>query len=223
MTRLFKPQVHISLEDPCSTRIQLPDYIEAHFKVRVTSFVENQADISDLWDSEIVITETDIYQPQPYQLPLMILHPSELDQDLIWQFIYDCWFGIGHSAQAKPDEYTDLKKGIAALIQNGFYSKAGEIILSLKEVIEYDEEWLTTLAMVQYMEKKVEAAINTLREAYWMSPNHEDTLYNLGFMYKVNGEIRRLIYYLERLLKVTANEALIAEANDMLAECYSYV
>ncbi|MBY0009106.1 tetratricopeptide repeat protein [Paenibacillus typhae] len=223
MKRLFKPRIGIFVQDIATEYDKFPDYIKDNFDIKVANFMIKNDFSHYMFDSEIMITELGSFQPNPYQLHLSILNFTELEQELIWQFVYDSWYGINDNENTKYDEYQDLKKGVAVLINNGHIAKAGEIIAILKDIIQYDEEWLSYLAMIQYLENNVESAIFVLRQAYFLSPNNQDTLYNLGFMYKVNGEIRQSIYYFERLLKVTTNKRYIDEANEMLTECYHYI
>ncbi|SCZ00437.1 hypothetical protein SAMN05720606_11589 [Paenibacillus polysaccharolyticus] len=222
MRRPFKPRIGLVVEDLDIEKIEIPDLIKTYFDVRIalsTSF----DDFSDyIFDSEILITVPGIYEPKPYQIHFQIFNSTELEQEIIWEYIYEAWYGINEQKDTKSDEYTELKKGISVLINNGHVIKARKIIELLTDVVENDEEWLSYLAMTLYLENDIEQAIRILRQCYLLNPSSTDILYNLGFMYKVNGEIRTSIYYFERLLQVTTNTVIIAEVSEMLAECYYY-
>ncbi|MCR2805452.1 tetratricopeptide repeat protein [Paenibacillus soyae] len=223
MNRPFKPRIGLVVEGLNPDTVEIPDWIKTHFDFKIGQYM-NYGDFSHyVFDSEIMITELGAYQPKPYQIHVQILNPEELEQDFIWQFIYNSWYGINETESTKSDQYRELKKGITVLIDNGHVTKAKKIIELLTDVIEDDEEWMSYLAMTRYLENDIESAICALRQGYLINPNSEDILYNLGFMYKVNGEIRTSIYYFERLLKVTSNEVIIAEVNEMVAECYNYI
>lgn len=223
MKRPFKPRIGLIIEDHQAKDFEIPAFIKPHFDVKIVQYPHGGRS-HYVFDSEIMITPFGFFQPEFYQMHLQFSNPSELEQEPIWQSIYDSWYGINNTKNAEPDEYQELKKGISVLINNGHASKAREIIeLLLSDVLQNDGEWMSYLALTQYLENDIESAICALRQAYLLNPNNEDILYNLGFMYKVNGEIRVSIYYFERLLKVTTNEVFITEAKEILAECYYYI
>lgn len=223
MKRPFKPGIALVVEGLHLEAIEIPDFIKTHFDVRIGNYTNRGDLLHYVFDSEIIITELGAsYEPKPYQIHLQILNLTELEQDLIWRFIYDSWYGNNETGNTKPDEYRELKKGISVLIDNGHVTKAKKIIELLTDVIVNDEEWMSYLAMTRYLENDIESAISALRQGYLLNPNSEDILYNLGFMYKVNGEIRTSIYYFERLLQITTNEVFMAEAKEILEECYYY-
>ena len=109
------------------------------------------------------------------------------------------------------------------LINLGYANKAKETIELLIEDYPEDYEWKTYLASAHYALNDIASAIVSLRKTYLHNPIDEDNLYNLGFMYILDGDIRKAVYYLRLLKNITQNSDLIKSIDEMLDDCYKYL
>ncbi|MET3548132.1 CDP-glycerol glycerophosphotransferase (TagB/SpsB family) [Paenibacillus favisporus] len=166
-----------------------------------------------------------------------IVHHYKDDQSStrVWKVIDDLWEGE-LKIQDPVFNYVDkdilllretIKSKINDMLNNNFLDNAAQSILEYENEVSNDPEILTLKASLNYLKSNINEAILFLRESYVIDPKNIDNLFNLGFMYKVDGDIRKSTFYFEKFISNAAHnnkyEELIIQAGEHLKENHNLV
>ncbi|WP_162515394.1 CDP-glycerol glycerophosphotransferase family protein [Paenibacillus pinistramenti] len=189
---------------------------------------------SDL-QSEIIksITNLDYFKQQRNYVKSIVHHYQDSSSSIrVWQAIDALWEGRDKKGEFLNKSIDDdillirntIKSNINNMLTQGFIDEAAHAIDEYAKEASDDKELLTLKASYHFVNNDIKKAILLLREDYILRPDHPETLFNLGFMYKVEGDIRKSSYYFERLMDAyknsctDINEELIEQAKAHLLE-----
>ena len=94
------------------------------------------------------------------------------------------------------------KNNINILISNGLFIEARKYLKEYKEIFEDDIEIYSIESILLILEGKMEEAKNIINEGLKKSCTNFDLIYNLGYLYEVNNEIKaaKIIYNIARIV-----------------------
>ena len=104
------------------------------------------------------------------------------------------------------DELKELKNkaknNINILISNGLFIEARKYLKEYKEIFKDDIEIYSIESILLILEGKMEEAKNIINEGLKKSCTNFDLIYNLGYLYEVNNEIKaaKIIYNIARIV-----------------------
>lgn len=104
------------------------------------------------------------------------------------------------------DELKELKNkaknNINILISNGLFIEVRKYLKEYKEIFKDDIEIYSIESILLILEGKMEEAKNIINEGLKKSCTNFDLIYNLGYLYEVNNEIKaaKIIYNISRIV-----------------------
>nr|WP_282446246.1 CDP-glycerol glycerophosphotransferase family protein [Paenibacillus silvae] len=129
----------------------------------------------------------------------------------VWEMIDRLWEGEDSNIRKEvKDESTEvallkdsIKNQIHILCEELKLDEAEDLIKELENEIGIDLDIQIMKASIAYLKKDFYSAIWILREANINFANNIEILFNLAFMYKVDGDLRKSLYYFEKLLSLS--------------------
>ncbi|WP_315793791.1 CDP-glycerol glycerophosphotransferase family protein [Paenibacillus sp. BIC5C1] len=161
------------------------------------------------------LKENDYYYSQRKDVTNLIHYYTDASSsERVWNMIDDLWEGDNHNRSQEVNEESAeivlLKNSIKSQINNlcGEFKldEAEGLIKKLENQVGIDVDIQVMKASIAYLRQDFQSAIWILREANIRFANNIEILFNLAFMYKLDGDLRKSLYYFEKLLNCTIQE-----------------
>lgn len=156
------------------------------------------------------------YYKQQRDYVKSIVHHYQDDQSSsrVWNVIDDLWNG-----RLKKNNHTPysidrdiliirdaIKSQIYDMFNKGYLNEAEVAITQYEQDASDDQDIFTLKATLSFLKEDINQAIVLLREAFVLNPLNTDNLFNLGFMYKVAGDISKSTYYFSEFIQKATND-----------------
>lgn len=159
------------------------------------------------------LNEKKYYSDQRKDVSSLIHHFTDAgSSQRVWRMVDDLWEGKtqknSQSFNVESAEIVLLKDSIKGkinvLCNEMKLDEAEELIKHLESEVGIDPDIQILKASIAYLKKDLHSGIWILREANLQFANNVEILFNLAFMYKLDGDLRKSLFYFEKLLSNTS-------------------
>ncbi len=129
------------------------------------------------------------------------------------EFILD---KINNESPDFRDEQSKIKSQIENLINNNQLAAAKELVVKYEEIIQNDIDIFTMKSVIAIMESDFGRAKNIIKNGLEVEKNNADLLYNLAYIYEVEGNKSDAHQLYRKIIKITEDDDLINEIKEKL-------